>query len=192
VKTTSGRRPKVIVSADGNGIVPGAGGLLVTETLRVVGLGGGLAGGLARWRRDRAVRDTGKVIGDLAVAVALGGDCLADIAVLRAEAAALPITGGYVVRPAQPVLLPPPTPTRPAICFPRASVIRRHALAAILRRLPGRGGPPQFPPPPSMRSAPHTPVSPSRLRSRIYTASVAFTPISRGSALPAPARRQDL
>src|SRR5438874_5504479 len=34
------------------------------------------------------------------------------------EAAALPITGGYVVRPAQPVLRPPPTPTRPAIHFP--------------------------------------------------------------------------
>src|SRR5580704_18996712 len=33
-----------------------------------------------------------------------------------------------------------------------------------IRRLPGRGGPPQFPPPPSIRSAPHTPGSPSRLR----------------------------
>jgi hypothetical protein len=46
------------------------------------------------------------------------------------EAAALPITGGYVVRPAQPVLRPPPTPTRPAIHFPRSSVIGRHAPAA--------------------------------------------------------------
>ena len=33
-----------------------------------------------------------------------------------------------------------------------------------IRRSPGRGGPPQFPPPPSIRSAPHTPGSPSRLR----------------------------
>src|SRR5690242_2898309 len=43
-------------------------------------------------------------------------------------------------------------------------VIGRHAPAAGIRRLPGRGGPPQFPPPPSIRSAPHTPGSPSRLR----------------------------
>ena len=32
-----------------------------------------------------------------------------------------------------------------------------------IRRSPGRGGPPQFPPPPSIRSAPHTPGSSSRL-----------------------------
>src|SRR5690348_1962954 len=79
------------------------------------------------------------------------------------EAAALPITGGYAVRPAQPVLRPPPTPSRPAVHFPVQPVIGRHA-PATLRRSPGRGGPPQFPPPPSMRSAPHTPGSSSRLR----------------------------
>ena len=33
-----------------------------------------------------------------------------------------------------------------------------------IRRSPGRGGPLQFPPPPSIRSAPHTPGSPSRLQ----------------------------
>ena len=33
----------------------------------------------------RAVRDPGKVIADLAAAVALGGDCLADIAVVLRE-----------------------------------------------------------------------------------------------------------
>ncbi len=46
---------------------------------------------------------------------------------------------------------------------------------ARIRSTPGRGGPPQFPPPPSERSAPHTPGSPSRLQSRSYTASMAFT-----------------
>ncbi len=45
------------------------------------------------------------------------------------EVAALPITGGSVVRSAQPVLRPPPTPSRPAIHFPRSSVIGRHAPA---------------------------------------------------------------
>jgi hypothetical protein len=75
----------MIVSADGKGLVSGAGGLLVAETLRVTGLGSGLSQGLARWRPERAVHDPGKVIADLAAAVVLGGDCLADIAVLRAE-----------------------------------------------------------------------------------------------------------
>jgi hypothetical protein len=48
-------------------------------------LGRGLSQGLARWRAPRAVHDPGKVIADLAAAVALGGDCLADIAVLREQ-----------------------------------------------------------------------------------------------------------
>jgi hypothetical protein len=63
----------------------------------------------------------------------------------------------------------------------------RHAPAAKIRRLPGRGGPPQFPPPPSMRSAPNTPGVPHGCASGLYTASMAFAPISRGSALPAAA-----
>jgi hypothetical protein len=78
-------RPKITVSADGKGIVSQAGGLLLAETLRVTGLGEGLADGLARWRAPRAVHDPGKIIGDLAMMLALGGDCLADIAVLRAQ-----------------------------------------------------------------------------------------------------------
>jgi len=51
----------------------------------VTGLDRGLPAGLARWRVPRAVHDPGKIIADLAVTLALGGDCLADIAVLRAE-----------------------------------------------------------------------------------------------------------
>ena len=79
------RRPKITVSADGKGIVSQAGALLLAETLRVTGLGEGLSAGLARWRAPRAVHDPGKIIGDLAMTLALGGDCLADIAVLRAQ-----------------------------------------------------------------------------------------------------------
>jgi hypothetical protein len=78
-------RPKITVSGDGRGIVSQAGGLLLTETLRVTGLGSGLAQGLSRWRTPRAVHDPRKIIADLAVAVALGGDCLADAGMLRAE-----------------------------------------------------------------------------------------------------------
>ena len=40
---------------------------------------------LERWRQPRAVHSPGKIITDLAVAVALGGDCLADVAMLRAQ-----------------------------------------------------------------------------------------------------------
>jgi len=80
------------------------------------------------------------------------------------EAAALPITGGSVIRPAQPVLRPPPTPTRPAVHFPVRPVTGRHAPAATSAGCRARGGPPQVPPPPPTRSAPHTPGSPSRLR----------------------------
>jgi len=75
----------MIVSADGKGIVSQSGGLLLTRTLRVTGLDRGLSAALERWRPPRAVHDPGKIIADLAVTLALGGDCLADVALLRAE-----------------------------------------------------------------------------------------------------------
>jgi hypothetical protein len=66
-------------------VVSQAGTLLLAETLRASGLSRGLTAGLARWRAPRAVHDPGKILTDLAVALALGGDCLADVAVLRAQ-----------------------------------------------------------------------------------------------------------
>jgi hypothetical protein len=81
----SARAARVLVSADGRGLVSQAGAVLLWEAMRVTGLGRGLSQGLARWRAPRAVHDPGKVIADLAAAVALGGDCLADIAVLREQ-----------------------------------------------------------------------------------------------------------
>jgi hypothetical protein len=80
-----GRRSKIVVSSDGKGIVCQAGGLLLVEALRVTGLDRGLSAGLERWRAPRAVHDPGKVVADLATALALGGDCLADLAVLRSS-----------------------------------------------------------------------------------------------------------
>ena len=73
------------MSSDGKGLVSQAGAVLLWETMRVTGLSRGLSQGLSRWRAPRAVHDPGKVIADLAAAVALGGDCLADIAVLREQ-----------------------------------------------------------------------------------------------------------
>ena len=77
------RTARVAVSADGRGLVSQAGAVLLWETMRATGLGRGLAAGLSRWRAPRAVHDPGKIIADIAAALALGGDCLADIAVLR-------------------------------------------------------------------------------------------------------------
>ena len=81
----SARSRQVEVSADGRGLVSQAGAVLLWETLRVTGLGRGLSAALEPWRGPRAVHDPGKIIADLAAAVALGGDCLADIAVLRCQ-----------------------------------------------------------------------------------------------------------
>jgi hypothetical protein len=55
-----------------------------------------------------------------------------------------------------------------------------------IRRSPGRGGPPQFPPPPSEGSAPHTPRSPSRLHLQGLHRFHGLRPGFAGSALPAP------
>ena len=75
------------VTADGTGIVSQAGALLLIRALRVTGLDRGLSVALQRWRPGRAVHEPGKIITDLVVALALGGDCLADATMLRAEPA---------------------------------------------------------------------------------------------------------
>ena len=66
----------MIVSADGTGVVSQAGAVLLVQALRVTGLDRGLREALGRWRAPRAVHDPGKVVADLAAALALGGDCL--------------------------------------------------------------------------------------------------------------------
>ncbi|MEZ3162266.1 IS1380 family transposase, partial [Microbacterium sp. BWT-B31] len=62
-----------------------AGGVLLTETVRATGLDRALSGTLGRWRKPLAVHDPAKVLLDLAVTLAVGGDALSDIAALRAE-----------------------------------------------------------------------------------------------------------
>jgi hypothetical protein len=77
--------PRVVADTGGTGIVSQAAGVALVETIRVAGLGRALSMSLASWRKPLAVHDPAKVITDLAVA--LGGDCLADVALLRAEPA---------------------------------------------------------------------------------------------------------
>ena len=59
--------------------------MLLTQTVTTTGLGKALSQALEPWRKPLAIHDPAKVILDLAVAVALGGDCLSDVALLRAE-----------------------------------------------------------------------------------------------------------
>jgi hypothetical protein len=73
------------VDKAGSQVVSQAGGVLLVEAIRVSGLDRLLSAGLVRWRRPGAVHDPAKVLLDLAVGLALGGDCLADVAILRAE-----------------------------------------------------------------------------------------------------------
>ena len=58
---------------------------MLLSTARASGLAAVLSEGLAPWRAARSVHDPGKTVLDLAVAIALGGDCLADIGVVRAQ-----------------------------------------------------------------------------------------------------------
>ena len=66
-------------------LVSSAGGLLLQQTIRACGVDQTLSAALAPWRSVRARHDPAKVLLDVATAVALGGDCLADAAVVRAQ-----------------------------------------------------------------------------------------------------------
>jgi hypothetical protein len=82
-----GLYPRVQVDTFGTAVVSQSGGLGLVEAARASGLDRALSMALSRWRKPMAIHDPGKVISDLAIALALGGDCLADIALLRAEPA---------------------------------------------------------------------------------------------------------
>jgi Transposase DDE domain group 1 len=88
VSNRSGFYPCPAADTVGAQVVSQAGGVMLTETIQAVGLDRELSKLLARWRLPFAVHDPAKVVADLAVTLALGGDCLADIALLRAEPAA--------------------------------------------------------------------------------------------------------
>ncbi|WP_326809705.1 IS1380 family transposase [Streptomyces scopuliridis] len=80
-----GLYPRVRVVGGGSGAVSKAGAVLLVQTVRKVGLDTAISAALAPWRKPRTVHDPGKVLLDVALATALGGDCLADVAMLRAE-----------------------------------------------------------------------------------------------------------
>ena len=79
--------PQPLHDTQGTRVVGQAGGMLLTRTAVVSGLAGGLSRALSRWRKPFAIHDAGKIVADLAITLALGGDCLADAALLRGEPA---------------------------------------------------------------------------------------------------------
>jgi hypothetical protein len=119
--------PRVRVRGDGEGAVSQAGGVLLVETARRVGLDAALSTALEPWRKPRAVHDPGKVLLDLALAVALGGDCLSDIGMLRAEPAVFgPVASDPTVSRLVDAL---------AVAGPRALAAIRQARSEVRERV---------------------------------------------------------
>ena len=85
MKKTTGAYPRVQVDTTDNAAVGQAGGVVLVETIRISGLDTALSAALRPWRKPLAVHDPAKTLLDLAVALAIGGDCLADVNLLRAE-----------------------------------------------------------------------------------------------------------
>jgi Transposase DDE domain group 1 len=78
-----GRRFTVDVASDGDGLVSHAGAALLAEAADRLGLTDALSRALAPMRERRGRHDPGRVVCDLAVMVADGGDCLADLRAVR-------------------------------------------------------------------------------------------------------------
>jgi hypothetical protein len=75
----------VRVESGSESLISSTGASLLLQTGQVSGLTRGLSQQLRSWRLARSVHDPGKTVLDLAVTIALGGDCLADAALLRAQ-----------------------------------------------------------------------------------------------------------
>ncbi|MGW3150323.1 IS1380 family transposase [Streptomyces sp. NPDC001177] len=80
---TTRSRPKLVVSADGHGVVSHAGSRLLADLADVTGLTSAFADALRRLRPRGTGHDPGRIAVDLAVMLADGGKAIADLAVLR-------------------------------------------------------------------------------------------------------------
>jgi DDE family transposase len=78
-----GRSFTVEVTSDGEGLISHAGAALLGEAADRLGLTRALSEGLAGMRERRGKHDPGRVVCDLAVMLADGGDCLADLRAVR-------------------------------------------------------------------------------------------------------------
>src|SRR3974390_1208021 len=82
-----GRSVTVEVTADGAGLVSHAGSALVAQVADEVGLTKALSVRLAVLKQRRRGHDPGRVIGDLAVMLADGGECVSDLGAVRDQQA---------------------------------------------------------------------------------------------------------
>jgi hypothetical protein len=75
----------VEVTADGEGLVSHAGAALLVELADRAGLTGALSDALADTRERRSAHDPGRVLRDVAVMLADGGDCVTDMAAYEGQ-----------------------------------------------------------------------------------------------------------
>lgn len=80
-----GRQFTVEVTADGEGLVSHAGSALLAQVADKTGLTRALSGGLSSMRERRGGHDPGRVVRDLAVMLADGGDALCDLGAVREQ-----------------------------------------------------------------------------------------------------------
>ena len=83
----NGRAVTVDVTADGSGLVSRAGTALLAQVADKLGLTSGLSLRLAGLKQRRREHDPGRVIRDLAVMVADGGECVSDLGAVRDQQA---------------------------------------------------------------------------------------------------------
>jgi hypothetical protein len=76
------RRPRLTATADGKGVVSHCGARLLADLADGSTLTGRLSAGLQTLSAPQTVHDPGRVLADLAVAIADGAECISDIAML--------------------------------------------------------------------------------------------------------------
>lgn len=81
----SRRRRHPVVTADGEGVVNHVGALLLKELADRMGLTDDLSRALSQARLRRSAYDPAAILRDVAVTLANGGDCIADLAALRGQ-----------------------------------------------------------------------------------------------------------
>jgi hypothetical protein len=87
-------RPRITVTADGRGVASHAGSRLLADLADAAGVSAAFSDALCGLRERRAGHDPGRVLVDLAVMLADGGETISDLATLRDQPA-----GGLTAEP---------------------------------------------------------------------------------------------
>jgi len=82
-----GRSVTVEVTTDGTGLVSHAGSALLAQVADKLGLTSALSSGLAEYKQRRRGHDLGRVLRDLVVMLADGGECVSDLGTVRDQEA---------------------------------------------------------------------------------------------------------